>query len=148
MKNKLWITMNVLTFALHCKTVSAWLGLPRGVVDWAHFQTAISMENATTYKWNTCRKEHFITRKEKYQYVVRAVSAVAILATDISYYTSKWSFYFWWLLHNIQVVQAYSNFHKHQIFEIDSRYKLVQFDRPLKHFEQSAVIPILCDYIS
>ena len=44
------------------------------------------MENARAYKCTLCDSGHFITRKEKHEYLVRAVSAMAVLIRQIASY--------------------------------------------------------------
>ena len=42
------------------------------------------MENVKAYKYLVSTEEHYITKKEKHQYLIITISATAILTTDIS----------------------------------------------------------------
>ena len=102
------------------------------------------MENARAYKCTICDSGHFITGKEKHQYLVRAVSAITVLIRQISSYPC---------LNSASTSDLYSTTHMQdsairnlkkvykiticclRAFDMEPRIKLNILSGPLKHFQ-------------
>ena len=115
------------------------------------------MENAQAYMCTICDIGHFITRKEKHEYLVRAVSAVAVLIRQISFYpclnsastsdlysTTRMQYS---AIRNIRKVYKITICHL-RAFDMEPRIKLNILPGPLKHFQRSEVFLALCNQIS
>ena len=102
------------------------------------------MENAGAYMCTICNIGHFITRKEKHEYLVRAVSAVAVLIRQISFYpclnsASTSDFYSttrmqYSAIRNLKKVYKITMCHL-RAFDMEPRIKLNTVPGPLKHFQ-------------
>ena len=115
------------------------------------------IENARAYMCTICDIEHFITRKEKHEYLVRAVSAIAVLIRQISFYPC---------LYSASTSDLYSTTHMQysairnlkkvykitmcrlRAFDMEPRIKLNIVPGPLKHFQRSEVFLALCNQLS
>ena len=115
------------------------------------------MENAQAYMCTICDSGHFITRKENHEYLVRAVSAIAVLIRQISFYpclnsTSTSDLYStthmqYSAIRNLKKVYKITICHL-QAFDMEPRIKLNILPGPLKHFQWSEVFLALCDQLS
>ena len=114
------------------------------------------MENVQSYKCTLCNDQHAITKEEKHEYLVRAVSAVCILIRDISEYpclnaastadhysTTRMQYNSIKILKKIYKITVC----RLSVFDIYPAIKLNLVSGPLKHFERSEVFFALCDQI-
>ena len=115
-----------------------------------------SLFRMESYKCTLCNDHHAITKEEKHEYLVRAVSAICILIRDISEYPC---------LNAASTADHYSTTHMQynsikilkkiykitvrrlSVFDIYPAVKLNLLCGPLKHFERSEVFFALCDKI-
>ena len=115
------------------------------------------MENAGAYMCTICDIGHFITRKEKHEYLVRAVFAVAVLIRQISFYpclnsASTSDFYSttcmqYSAIRNLKKVYKITMC-RLRAFDMEPRIKLNIVPGPLKHFQRSEVFLALCEQLS
>ena len=114
------------------------------------------MENVQSYKCTLCNDQHAITKEEKHEYLVRAVSAGCILIRDISEYpclnaastadhysTTRMQYNSIKILKKIYKITV----RRLSVFDIYPAIKLNFVSGPLKHFERSEVFFALCDQI-
>ena len=102
------------------------------------------MENAQAYKCTICDSGHFITRKEKHEYLVRAVSTITVLIRQISSYpclnsASTSNLYStthiqYSAIRNLKKVYKITICHL-RAFDMEPRIKLNILPGPLKHFQ-------------
>ena len=115
------------------------------------------MENAQAYKCTICDSGHFITRKEKHEYLVRAVSAVAVLIRQISFYlclnSASMSYLYSKTHMQYSAIRNLKKVYKITIcrlraFDMEPWIKLNILPGLLKHFQQSEIFLTLCDRLS
>ena len=115
------------------------------------------MENARAYKCTICDSGHFITRKEKHEYLVRAVSAISVLIRQISSYpclnSASTSDLYSTTRMQYSAIRNLKKVYKITIcrlraFHMEPRIKLNILPGPLKHFQHSEVFLALCDQLS
>ena len=104
-----------------------------------------------------CDIGHFITRKQKHEYLVRAVSVVAVLIRQISFYpclnsASMSDFYSttrmqYSAIRNLKKVYKITMC-RLRAFDMEPRIKLNIVPGPLKHFQRSEVFLALCEQLS
>ena len=104
----------------------------------------VRMENGGSYMCTICDIGHFITRQEKHEYLVRAVSAIAVLIRQISFYpclnsastsdlysTTRMQYS---AIRNLRKVYKITICHL-RVFDMEPRIKLNILPGPLKHFQ-------------
>ena len=115
-----------------------------------------SLFRMESYKCTLCNDHHAITKEEKHEYLVRAVSAVCILIRDISEYpclnaastadhysTTRMQYNSIKILKKIYKITV----RRLSVFDIYPAVKLNLLSGPLKHFERSEIFFALCDQI-
>ena len=115
------------------------------------------VENTRAYICTICDIGHFITRKEKHEYLVRAVSAVTVLIRQISFYpclnSASTSDLYSTTRMQYSVIKNFKKVYKITMcrlraFDMEPQIKLNIVPGPLKHFQRSKVFLALCNQLS
>ena len=116
------------------------------------------IENARAYKCTVCPDQHFMSRRDKHNYLLRALQAVGILTRDISEYpclnSASTTDHYTTTRIQYKVIKIFTSIYKItvcrlRVFEISpSRVNLYGTDGPLKHFQRQKLLDSLFSSIS
>ena len=116
------------------------------------------IENARAYKCTVCPDQHFMSRRDKHNYLLRALQAVSILTRDISEYpclnSASTTDHYTTTRIQYKVIKIFTRIYKItvcrlRVFEISpSRVNLYGTDGPLKHFQRQKLLNSLFSSIS